>query len=84
MTEKEPVDAFYGFQLNKRFYVVLCQDGLPSQMGIRLVNEIVKAMKQNKFDIWKRKLLESKIVFEDPIGHSWTNITYCIDRLRKL
>jgi hypothetical protein len=61
------VDAFYGFQLNKRFYVVLCQDGLPSCVGKRIVDEILKGYKSKKFESWKRKLLESKIVFEDSI-----------------
>lgn len=70
MTEQktdEPVDAFYGFQYKKRFYVVLCQDGKPSQIGVKLVEEITKAIKQKKLESWKRKLLEMKIVFEDNI-----------------
>jgi hypothetical protein len=61
------VDAFYGFQLNKRFYVVLCQDGLPSHIGKKIVDEILKGYKSKKFESWKKKLLESKIVFEDSI-----------------
>lgn len=60
-------DAFYGFQYKKRFYVVLCQDGKPSQIGVRLVEEILRANKMKKIPIWTQKLLESKIVFEDSI-----------------
>lgn len=60
-------DAFYGFQYKNRFYVVLCQDGKPSQIGVRLVDEVLKGVKNNKIPQWTRKLLESKIVFEDSI-----------------
>jgi hypothetical protein len=67
MAENNPVDAFYGFQYKKRFYVVLCQDGNPSQIGLRLVDEVIKAVKSKKTETWKQKLLESKIVFEDSI-----------------
>lgn len=63
----ETVDAFYGFQLKQRFYVVLCQDGKPSQVGKKLLDEVIKGYKGKKLDIWKRKLLESKIVFEESI-----------------
>jgi hypothetical protein len=48
MAENNPVDAFYGFQYKKRFYVVLCQDGNPSQIGLRLVDEVIKAVKSKK------------------------------------
>jgi hypothetical protein len=61
------VDAFYGFQYNKRFYVVLSQDGLPSRLGLKLVDEITKARRSNKISSWLRKLRESKIVFDDSI-----------------
>jgi len=63
----ETVDAFYGFQLKQRFYVVLCQDGKPSQVGKKLLDEVIKGYKGKKLDIWKQKLLESKIVFEESI-----------------
>ena len=63
----ETVDAFYGFQLKNRFYVVLSQDGKPSQVGKKILDEIMKGYKGNKLDTWKQKLLESKIVFEESI-----------------
>lgn len=66
-SDAEHTDAFYGFLYKKRFYVVLCQDGKPSQIGIKLVDEIVKAIKQKKLETWKHKLLQMKIVFEDNI-----------------
>ena len=61
------IDAFYGFQYNKRFYVVLSQDGLPSRLGVKLVDEIVKAQKTKKISSWLQKLRESKIVFDDSV-----------------
>jgi hypothetical protein len=66
-TDNEEVDAFYGFQYKKRFYVVLSQDGLPSRLGVKLVNEIVKAFKQKKLNQWLQQLRESKIVYDDSI-----------------
>jgi hypothetical protein len=67
MNSTEEIDAFYGFQYHQRFYVVLSQDGLPSRLGLKLVDEIVKNQKGNKFNIWKQKLRESKIVYDDSI-----------------
>jgi hypothetical protein len=67
MSEQVSEDAFYGFQYKNRFYVVLCQDGKPSQIGVRLVEEVLKGVRNNKIPQWTRKLLESKIVFEDSI-----------------
>lgn len=68
MSERgEPVDAFYGFQCDKRFYVVLCQDGSPSQIGKKLLDEVIKGYKGRKLQSWKQKLLECKIVFENSI-----------------
>lgn len=64
---KMEVDAFYGFQYNKRFYVVLSQDGLPSRLGVKLVDEITKAQKSKKLSSWIQKLKESKIVFDDSV-----------------
>ena len=61
------VDAFYGFQYKKRFYVVLSQDGLPSRLGLKLVDEIMKAQKHKKLSSWIQKLKESKIVYDDSI-----------------
>ena len=61
------VDAFYGFQYKKRFYVVLSQDGLPSRLGIKLVNEILKAIKSKKLSSWLQKLRACKIVFDDSV-----------------
>lgn len=61
------VDAFYGFQYRKRFYVVLSQDGLPSRLGLKLTEELIKARKANKLSVWLHKLRESKIVFDDSI-----------------
>ena len=61
------VDAFYGFQYNKRFYVVLSQDGLPSRLGVKLVDEILKTQKTKKLSSWIQKLRELKIVFDDSI-----------------
>jgi hypothetical protein len=63
----EEVDAFYGFQYKKRFYVVLSQDGLPSQLGVKLVDEITSAIKSKKLSLWLQKLRESKIVYDDSI-----------------
>jgi hypothetical protein len=61
-------DAFYGFCYNQRFYVVLSQDGKPSELGVRLVDEIVKMLKdKKKMEQWILKLRESKIVFEESI-----------------
>jgi hypothetical protein len=34
---------------------------------LRLVDEVIKAVKSKKTETWKQKLLESKIVFEDSI-----------------
>jgi hypothetical protein len=67
MSEAEEVDAFYGFQYKNRFYVVLSQDGLPSRLGLKLVDEIVKAYKSKKLDQWLQQLRESKIVYDDSI-----------------
>ena len=65
---EESNDAFYGFCYHQRFYVVLSQDGKPSELGIKLVDEIVKMLKDNKkLDQWIFKLRESKIVFEESI-----------------
>lgn len=66
-TDKTEIDGFYGFQYNKRFYVVLSQDGLPSCLGIKLVDEISKARKGKKMNQWLQKLKESKIVYDDSI-----------------
>jgi hypothetical protein len=70
MSEAEEVDAFYGFQYKKRFYVVLSQDGLPSRLGIKLVDEIVKANKSKKLVQWLQNLRESKIVYDDSIPNN--------------
>lgn len=67
MSEAEEVDAFYGFQFKKRFYVVLSQNGLPSRLGIKLVDEIVKAYKSKKLSQWLQQLRESKVVFDDSV-----------------
>jgi len=61
------VDAFYGFQYKKRFYVVLSQDGLPSRLGIKIVQEILKAIKSKKLNQWLHQLRQCKIVFDDSI-----------------
>jgi hypothetical protein len=61
------VDAFYGFQYKKRFYVVLSQDGLPSRLGLKLVQEILKGIKDKKLSTWLQNLRQSKIVFDDSI-----------------
>jgi len=65
--DKTEIDAFYGFQYNKRFYVVLSQDGLPSRLGVKLVDEIMKARKGKKLNQWLQKLRESKIVYDDSV-----------------
>jgi hypothetical protein len=61
------VDAFYGFQYNKRFFVVLSQDGLPSHLGVKIMEEVVKALKGKKLDGWLNRLRESKVVYDDSI-----------------
>lgn len=65
--DKTEIDGFYGFQYNKRFYVVLSQDGLPSRLGIKLVDEISKTRKGKKMNQWLQRLKESKIVYDDSI-----------------
>jgi hypothetical protein len=66
-SDQTEIDAFYGFQYNKRFYVVLSQDGLPSRLGVKLVEEIMKARKGKKLSQWLQRLRESKIVYDDSI-----------------
>lgn len=61
------VDAFYGFQYKKRFYVVLSQNGLPSRLGLKLTDEIIKLRKANKISTLLQRLRESKIVFDDSV-----------------
>jgi len=61
------VDAFYGFQYKKRFYVVLSQDGLPSRLGMKIVQEILKGIKSKKLPLWLNSLRQCKIVFDDSI-----------------
>jgi hypothetical protein len=60
-------DAFYGFYFRQRYYVVLSQNGTPSELGNKLVDEIVKMLKDRKTNQWIQRLRESKIVFEDSI-----------------